>query len=104
MTPEAATGVPGAGLARYYISASPSTGPKRFCGLTAVMLAIPDLSLPGPSGLIAGAAPGKDCVPGDRRAPTDRPRAHQSSDCGSTTGRGARPSHLTDSPGLAAGS
>ena len=41
MAPEAATGVPGAGLARYYISASPSTGPKRFCGLTAVMLAIP---------------------------------------------------------------
>jgi len=41
IAPGTAAGVPGAGLARYYISASPSTGPKRFCGLTAVMLAIP---------------------------------------------------------------
>lgn len=41
IAPGTATGVPGAGLARYYISASPSAGPKRFCGLTAVMLAIP---------------------------------------------------------------
>jgi hypothetical protein len=41
--------------------------------LTAVRLAIPpDLSLPGPPGLIASTALAKDCVPGHHRASADR--------------------------------
>jgi hypothetical protein len=44
IAPATATGVPGTGPATYHASASPvspSIGPKRFCGLTAVMLALP---------------------------------------------------------------
>lgn len=42
----------------------PSTGPKRFCGLPAAMLALPGPVVTGPSGLIAGTALAKHTVTG----------------------------------------
>ena len=99
IAPGTATSVPGPGLATYHVSASPvspRTGPRGSvpdgrqarhpltCRYRARPGSLPALLLP------RTACPGTVGHP-----PTAR--AHRSSDCGSSTGRRARPSHLTDS-------